>query len=137
MTKAEKIFLEAMVSVAETYPTSVLGDLLMLFPPEVSVKLVVTFAGDTVSFPKLDTIWKTYRSKVIRNSLVAKNDSVTRTRLAHYFGVSTRKVSEIFHAEKDKERKVTDTLLAKSARRVYRHELDNLLKDVKDALGSK
>jgi hypothetical protein len=65
---------------------------------------------------------------------MAKNDSVTRQRLASYFGVSTRKVSEIFHAEKGKEKKVTDSLLAKSARRVYRHELDTLLKDVKTAL---
>jgi len=137
MTKAEKIFLDAMISVAEVYPTSVLGDLLMLFPHDVAVKLVVTFAGDTISFPKLDTIWKTYRSKVIRNSLLEKNSTVTRQHLAAYFGISTKKVSEIFYAEKDKEKKVTDSLLAKSARRTYRHELDNLMKDVKSALNAK
>lgn len=134
MTKAEKVFLSALVSVAETSPTSVLGDLLMLFSPEVAVKLVITFAGDRIDFPKLNTIWNTYRAKVIRNSLMAKNDSATRQRLAHYFGISTRKVSEILYAEKGKEKKVTDSLLAKSARRVYRHELDTLLKDVKTAL---
>jgi len=137
LTKAEKVFLDAMISVAETHPTSVLGDLLMLFPPEVAVKLVETFAGDTISFPKLNTIWKTYRSKVIRNTLSAKNDSLTRQKLAAYFGISTNKVSEIYHGEKEKVKQVSDSLLAKSARRLYRHDLDQLLKDVKIALSSK
>jgi hypothetical protein len=134
MTNSEKLFLKALLSMAESSPSSVLGDLFMLFPKDVVVKLVVTFAGDKIEFPKLETVWNTYRANVIVSTLRAKNDAQTRQKLARYFGISTRKVSEIFCSYKVKEKKVTDKLLTKSVRRAYRYQLDELLKDVKNAL---
>jgi len=136
VTKAEKLFLRAMEAVAETSPTSILGDLLMLFPADVAVKLIVTFAGETVNFPNLDVIWRSYRAKVIRSALNAKNSSAERARLAAYFCISTEKVSQIYSHERSKERKrVTDFQLVKTAKRVYRNQLSGLFEGVRMSLG--
>lgn len=106
----------------------------MLFPQDVVMKLLVTFAGEQVTFPKLDTIWRSYRNKVIYDTLKIKNTRDTRSQLGITFGISDDKVSRVFSYEKTKRTNISPTTLERSAKRAYQSNLEDLMKDVKVCL---
>lgn len=132
-TRAQ-ILVKAIEATAVEYPNSVVGDLLMLFPQDVVMKLLVTFAGEQVTFPKLDTIWRSYRNKVIYDTLKIKNTRDTRSQLGITFGISDDKVSRVFSYEKTKRTNISPTTLERSAKRAYQSNLEDLMKDVKVCL---
>lgn len=132
-----QLLAKALEATAEEYPNSVVGDLLMLFPHEVVMTLLVTFAGEQIVFPKLDVIWRSYRNRVIFNALSARNTKEIRTRLGLTFGLAEDKVAKIFFYEKTKRNRVHKGTLERSAKRMYQGNLEILMKDVKQSLYEK
>jgi hypothetical protein len=106
----------------------------MLFPQDVVMKLLVTLAGEQITFPKLDTIWRSYRNKVVHDALKIKNTRDTRAKLAAHFSISEDKVSRIFSYEKTKRFNVPPATLERSAKRAYQSNLEVLMADIKVCL---
>lgn len=132
-----QLLVKALKATAEEYPNSVVGDLLMLFPYDVVMKLLVTFAGEQIVFPKLDTIWRSYRNRVIFNTLTTRNTKELRVRIGATFGISEEKVARIYFYEKTKRQHVPKSTLERSAKRMYQSNLEVLMHEVKDSLTEK
>ena len=136
-TRAE-ILEAALASTAKDFPNSVVADLMMYFPQKFVLKLITMFSGQRVWFPKVETIWKSYRNKIIKEALDAKNTKVVREQLAVFFGISSKRVSDVYHEMKRKEKKpkpkVYTKTIRKTARRIYAMEQAELLKEFKDVL---
>lgn len=136
-TRAE-ILEAALASTAKDFPNSVVADLMMYFPQKTVLKIITIFSGQYVRFPRVGTIWQSYRNKIIKEALGAKNTRVVREQLAMFFGISSARVSRIYHHEMKKEGKPKPRMrvktIRKTARRIYAMEQAELLKEFKDVL---
>ena len=92
----------ALESYSSDFPDSVIGDLMMLFPDDIVLKILTCFSGEAVSFPKVDKIWKSYRDSVIHETLGVRNTQQQQRQLSEYFGIPVSRVLEIFRREETK-----------------------------------
>jgi len=132
--KSEAVIHKALESLAKASPNSVVGDLMMLFPDDMVIKIISSFSGEIVKIPKVETVWRTYRNTVVRETLDTKNDRPNRDRLAAYFGISTEHVSKIYREERAKHERTTRSTVRRSARVAYRSMFDDMIKDARAAL---
>ncbi len=133
---------DAIVEYTKETSDSLLGDLLMLFDRDVVIKLLITFSGEAVHFPKLDSIWKKYAASTIYSVLSVKDTQTQREQLARYFGLSLTQVADIYRYQKKlrqlksarQKRNKKDKDIKKTAERVYKNsskELFSQLRKVK------
>jgi hypothetical protein len=135
--KSEDLFFKAIEASAVDNPNSVVCDLMTLFDKDVVSKLLVTFSGEQIFFPKIESIWASYRNQVIFNTLSAKCDIQTKRFLARQFDVSVDRITRIFYDTKGKASSVKPVTIRKFQGRVYRSKFQKLMKDSRDALFSK
>ena len=126
----KEVVKEMLFATAEERPNSVIVDLLAHFTPEVIMKLIELYSGEQLTFPKIDTIWKHYRNKIIRDTLDVKNTQEIRKQLANYFKISHKRVNDIYREEKLKVRKVGTRFLKGAAKRIYIDKSSDTLKDI-------
>lgn len=129
-----RIVHDALKSISTVFPNSVVGDLMMIFPDDVVMKFISAFSGLIIHVPKVETVWKTYRNAVIKETLDVKNDRVNRDRLAAYFGISAGQVSDIYSGMKRRGGRIHKETVKRTAQVIYRSKFDSMLKDARRAL---
>ena len=122
---------------AEEHPNCIVVDLLAHFSPETVMKIIELYSGERLFIPKVETIWKNYRNKVIRDMLDAKNTRVIREQLSQFFKISLNYVTVIYGRSHLKVRKVKTNFVNDAARRIYIDESDSVLKEIQEALSGK
>jgi hypothetical protein len=133
--KREEVLRAALESFSERSPNSVVGDLMMLFPDEVVLKILICFGGEKVSFPKVDRVWAAYRNRTISGYLSLKNDRATRHRVASHFGISPETAQKIFLREQSRRGgRKEEGSTRRSAERAYKSLFDEMVSDVRDTL---
>ena len=134
MDKKQAIVHKALESYSVAFPNSVIGDLMMMFPDDVVIKMIATFSGENVKFPHVESIWIYYRNAVVVETLNLKNDKPTRQRLAAYFGVSASYVARIYREERDRHPLHKRSAVRRTVRTAYRNLFDGMMKDAKETL---
>lgn len=127
----------ALTAAAKDFPNSVIADLMMYFPQDTVLKLITIFSGQRLRFPKIETIWSSYRNKTIKATLDIKNNRVARDQLALFFGISAEKVVRLYFYMKQREKKkpqVRTKTVVGTAKRIYMMEQGALLKEFKEVL---
>lgn len=127
----------ALVAAAKDFPNSVIADLMMYFPQDTVLKLITIFSGQRLRFPKIETIWSSYRNKTIKTTLDIKNSRVARDQLALFFGISAEKVVRIYSYMKQRENKkpkIRTKTVEETAKRIYMMEQSGLLNEFKEVL---
>ncbi len=136
-SKAELIK-QALEALSEDYPNSIISDMLYHFPKDVVLQFLILYNGRRIIVPQVETIWKSYRNKIIFDTLVVNNSKVARQQLAEYFKVLESTVSKIFHRECNRlSPRLTQATLGKIAQVIYNKEVQNLHKDMKKLFGDK
>ena len=97
---------EALIAVALEFPNSVVADFLLYFSPEVVMKLIEVFSGRTIRIPTVSAVWRSYRNKVIFDTLNIKNTRGVRQQLAFFFGIDKVRVSNLYATMLHKKRVV-------------------------------
>jgi len=135
--KKDDLIQDALESAAEAFPNSIIADLLSHFPPKIVMEFIEIYSGQYLKIPKVDTVWRSYRNKIIRETLDLKNTSVVRRRLSEYFGIPLGRVSSIYRDEKNKKRKYRKSSMEKSLQRIYAKESKKAFEDMKTILYKK
>lgn len=136
-TRTGEVFERAIRLSAESYPNSVIVDLLTLFPIEVVAKILITFEGESVKFPPVYAIMNQYRNSVIKTTLDADNTAATRKRLAAYFGISADSLTMIYRRGGGEKRKVGPKTIKRSAKRARKFLMGEYYRDAKDTIYSR
>lgn len=135
ISKKTTISKEALELASELFPNSILGDLLINFPTDFAVKFITIFSGRFIYMPKVETIYRLYRNKTIKDKLENNDVVEVRQYLSNFFGITMKRVSEIYHQEKKRKRKGRK-IDAKSIKRisdaVFRDEIRKVSDDVSD-----
>lgn len=128
--------LEAIELALTDLPNSILYELSYLFEPDVVAKLLELYSGETVTFPKFETVWNNYRNRFIKQELDKQNSKKTRERLALKFRISKKRVSDIYlYMKKRKTIKMSDARIKSLAKKIYKVERGELMKEFqKEAL---
>ncbi len=130
--------LEAIKLAIKDLPNSIIYELSAFFEPSVVAKLLELYSGETVTFPKFETVWNNYRNRFIKQELDKQNDKKTRERLHLKFEISTKRVSEIYgYMKKRKTIKMSDARIKSFVKKVYKVERGKLMEDLKKVLESK
>lgn len=138
MKKTEKeILKQALESLANNYPNSVVADLMTHFEPSIVIELLTLYGGSQVKFPEIDTLWVSYRNQVITEQLVINNNKETRRQLAEYFGVPADKVTDIFSQYKRKTIRVSWSTVEKIIETVYRKNSEIFHREMKQLFSDK
>jgi len=132
-----ELFKQALEALIVDYPNSVVASLMTHFSPEIVIDFIQIYSGQQISVPKVESVWKSYRNRVICETLSVKNDKNTREKLAVFFGISSSWVSMIYSDEKKKRRVVGSRTIQLAAKRVHMDEMRRTLKDAKDILFEK
>lgn len=125
---------EALQTFCANFPDSVVGDLMMLFPDDVVLKIITTFSGETVKIPKVETVWRGYRDAIIADTLRVKDDKATRQRLAAYFGITLDRVNRVYSAVSQRRQRKKRHSIRRSAAAAYRNVFDEMVKEARQAL---
>lgn len=138
MRTYDEVIDAALKAAAKDFPNSIVADLMMYFPQKTVLKLLTIFSGQMIRFPKIETVWNSYRNKTIKLTLDIKNDRITRDQLALFFGISANWVSDIYRYMKRKEGKKKPRIRAKTVekttKRIYMMEQGELMKEFKEVL---
>jgi len=124
---------EALTALVADFPNSVVADLLTHFSAEVVIELIQIYSGQAIFIPKVESVWRSYRNKVIQDTLDLRNTLVERKQLANFFGITHQHVAAIYSRER-KQRKVSRRTTRLTAKRVYADEMRATFEEVKDVL---
>jgi len=128
-------FTDAIMVAADANPNSVVCDLLMLFDVETVSKILVTFSGERVSFPRVEDLWGSFRTAVIKDMLDMEDSKVNREQLAVYFNTSVEKVGQTYDAARAaKPPAPTKAAVERAANRAYRNKFEGLMLDMRKTL---
>lgn len=132
--KKRRMLSRALSVFTETFPNSVVGDLMMIFPDDIVLKVITCFSGEKVKFPKVETVWKSYRNEIIRQTLDVKRDRQTILRLANYFGISEEHIRYVHRQERQRAQRRKKSSVRRAARVAYRDVFEEMIKEAKEAL---
>lgn len=130
----ETIVQEALQTFCANFPDSVVGDLMMLFPNDVVLKIITTFSGEVLKVPKVESVWRGYRDAIIADTLSTKDDKATRQRLASYFGITVDRVNRIYISTTQRRQRKRRHTIRRSAAVAYRNVFDDMVKEARQAL---
>jgi len=130
----ESLVQEALQAFCSNFPDSVVGDLMMLFPDDVVLKIITTFSGETIKVPKVETVWRGYRDAIIADTLRVKDDKSNRQRLASYFGITVDRVNRIHASTSQRRARKRHHSIRRSAAAAYRNVFDEMVKEARQAL---
>jgi hypothetical protein len=130
----EALVQEALQAFCSNFPDSVVGDLMMLFPDDVVLKIITTFSGETIKVPKVETVWRGYRDAIITDTLRVKDDKATRQRLAAYFGITVDRVNRVYNNVSQRRTRKKRNSIRRSAAAAYRNVFDEMVKEARQAL---
>lgn len=135
----DRTFQEILELTAEDFPNSVITDLLRDFPADFVIRFIEIYSGQTFRVPRVETIWKNYRNKVIKETLDKKDTKEVRKQLAGYFGITLEQLSQIYYYEREKQQKVkiNERKMRDSVKRIFRKEVKKTIKDTKEILFKK
>ena len=113
-----------------------LADLIEFFEPDIVMRMLTIFSGQTIIIPKFETVWSSFRNIIIKNELDKKNDKETRERMALRFDISMKEVSNIYHYMKHRKPKkqVSRARSKQFAGRLYRGTMPELIKEFREIL---
>lgn len=134
---AQKLKHEALDALADEYPNSIVADMLTHFNKDIVLQFLVLYGGRQMSLPKTDSIWVSYRNKVIVGTLDVKNDRVTRHQLAEYFGVLDSDVSKIYYQSKQRKKYLSNAQVQRVVDSIYRKNAEKFHKEMKDLFSNK
>jgi len=129
-----ELFKEALEALILDYPNSAVAGLMTHFSPEVVIDFIQIYSGQQINVPKVESVWRSYRNKVVCETLDVRNDKSTREQLAVFFGISSSYIPVIYSNEKKKRRIVSLRTIRSAAKRVHVDEMRETLKDAKDIL---
>jgi len=127
-------FKEAVLLVAQEMPNSSIGDLLAVLPESCVLQLVESFSGTCIKIPKVETIWRVYRNRIIKDTLDQKDTMVVRQKLAEYFGITRDTVNQVYNWEKRHHSHLLPSHVGNSVERVVASKHEEILKKFREAL---
>jgi len=127
------IIKESLSEVQSRYPDSIIADLLTHFDQDTVLKLMILYNGRTICFPKIDTMWKTFRNKIIVDALSILNNHTNVKQLAHYFGIPEYTIRNIYYSQRNRlpSMKLTSTTVGKIVETIYRKNVEKFNKDMR------
>jgi len=128
---------KALDVLADEFPNSIVADLLTHFDKPTVLKLLVLYGGRQLSIPKTDSIWTSYRNKVIVDNLDVKNDRVARHQLAEYFGITDNDVSMVFSKAKQRKKYLSNKQVQYVVDTIYRKNVERFHKEMKALFSNK
>jgi len=128
------LFKEAVLLVAKEVPNSSIGDLLAVLPESCVLALVESFSGECIKIPKVETIWRVYRNRIIKDTLDQKDTIVIRQKLAEYFGISRDTVNQAYSWEKHRASRLQTRHVNKSIKRIVASKQEEILQKFRNAL---
>lgn len=137
ITKSAGTFRDALFGMAESYPDSLLAELLVNFEIGVVAKLIQIYGGQAFQIPRKENVWRDYRDKLVRKTLDLKNDRITRKELAQLFGVSYPYVSAIYRKEKEKYPEASFMKIDALVREIYKRRHEALYKEMTELFSRK
>jgi len=87
---------EAIKAFVRDFPSSVITELLIHFDKKTVVEFISVYSGRVISIPSINSIWISYRNRVIKETLSKENSKATRLMLAERFGLLPEDVSRIY-----------------------------------------
>ena len=128
------MFKQALEALILDYPNSAVAGLMTHFSPEIVIDFIQIYSGQQINVPKVESVWRSYRNKVICETLSVKNDKSTREQLAVFFGISPSYIPVIYSNETKKRQAVSFRTIQSAAKRVHVDEMRETLKDAKAIL---
>lgn len=140
----DEIVKEGLFAYISEFPNSIVGDLLSHFytkeswaPQEIILQLLTLYSGSQLTIPKVESIWRSYRDKVVVETLLIKNTQVSRQQLAAYFGVRADIIYNICFKARQKNVHLSDSAIDKMVETVYRKNKEILHKEMKKLFSEK
>jgi hypothetical protein len=140
----DEIVKEGLFAYISQFPNSIVGDLLTHFytkkswkPQEIILQFLTLYGGRQLDIPKVDSIWRSYRDKVVIDTLLVKNTKVARQQLAEYFGVSSNLIYGICYRNKQQGVYLSNKSISKIVETVYRHNIEIFHKEMKKLFSEK
>lgn len=126
-----KMLIDGLNDLGSKYPDSFVVDMLTNFSVDVVLKFMTLYSGRTLSVPKIDFIWKSYRNKIIIKTLLVENNKVIRLQLAEYFGISPNTVRGIFYKYRNNTIRITNESIIKVVETIFRKNSEKFNKRMK------
>jgi len=131
---------EAIEAFVRDFPSSVITELLVHFDKKTVVEFINIYSGKVISIPSVNSIWISYRNRVIKEVLSKENSKAMRLMLAERFGLLPEDVSRIYSRcirrgitrVKIRSLKRLVTIIIEKNYRKYQKELNKLDKDSND-----
>lgn len=126
---------ESLEIAAEHFPDSIIPDLLMNFPAKVVVKFIVAFSGQRITVPRIESVWRCYRNKLIKKRLDENNSAEIRRELAFRFGITENGVRLAYERECEREKKrakISGKTIERVTSGVFVAEAKEAIKDMKN-----
>ena len=131
---------EAIEAFVRDFPSSVITELLIHFDKKTVVDFISIYSGRVISIPSVNSIWISYRNRVIKEVLSKENSRARRLMLAERFGLLPEDVSRIYSRcirrgvtrVKTRSLKRLVTIIVEKNYRKYQRELNKLDKDSND-----
>ena len=131
---SKDLFKEALLLSAKEIPNSSIGDLLAILPESYVLLLVESFSGECIKIPKVETIWRIYRNRIIKDTLDQKDTMVVRQKLAEYFGISCDTVKQAYSWEKSRVSRLQNSHVGRSIKRIVASKQEEILQKFRKAL---
>lgn len=129
-----ELFKQALEALILDYPNSAVAGLMTHFSPEIVIDFIQIYSGQQINVPKVESVWRSYRNRVICETLDIQNDKSTRDQLAVFFGISPSYIPVIYSNEKKKRHVISFRTIQSAAKRVHVDEMRETLKDAKAIL---
>lgn len=134
----EQLLKTAVESLASEFPNSIVADLLVHFPHAVVFKLIEIYSGRTLRIPRTESVWRSYRNKVIYDALTAENILAVRRQLSEFFGISPNHVRSIYTYEKNRKmRTLKKRSTERSAKLVYKGRMGKFFEEITEVISRK
>jgi len=133
-TTSTELFKESVRAMALQHPNSIIADLLTHFSPKIVMEIIQIYSGQQLVIPRIESVWRSYRNKVVRDTLDMRNTLSEREQLAGFFGTSSQYISVIYSNEKKKHPVVSTRTTTSVAERVYRDKVRGAFKDAEHIL---
>jgi len=133
----DEILSEGLQALGQEYPDAFVADMLTHFDEKTVLEFMTLYNGRTLKVPTVDLIWKSYRNKVIIETLLVDNTIVVRQKLAEHFGLAVDTVRKVFYKHRSKVKKITNKTVLNIVETVYRKNVEIFHKEMKKMFSDK
>jgi hypothetical protein len=136
----DELLEKAIKTTIENFPNSFIADMMKDFPIKFIVKFLMIYSGQSIKVPSVQVVWNKYRNKVILETLKEEDNKDSRKKLATYFGITTKKVANIFNYEKEKKpirEKKSEKNLNTSVTRTFNRHLKDAIQQTEETVYKK